>query len=151
MTDKIPNELYKQILENMPICCVDIVVSHEGKVLLIHRKEEPAKDKWWVVGGRILKGEKLVDAVKRKVREETGLNVEIKKRVGTYELIFERENSLDARKGTHAIAIVYLVKLLEGQSIKLDETSLNYRWIDNIEEDLDDYIKKVLKDSGVFN
>jgi len=59
MSNKISNELYDQILENIPICCVDIIVSHNGKVLLIHRKEEPAKDKWWVVGGRILKGENL--------------------------------------------------------------------------------------------
>lgn len=57
----------------------------------------------------------------------------------------------DLKTGTNAIAVNYLVTLLEEQEIKIDNTSLNYRWIDKIEEDLDPYIKTILKDSGVFD
>ena len=32
----------------------------------------------------------------------------------------------------------------------MDETHSKYEWIDRIEEDLDPYVKKVIKDSGVF-
>lgn len=147
----IPAELYKQILENIPIPCVDIVIFHKGKVLLVYRKEEPAKGKWWIPGGRIHKNEKLTDAVIRKVKEETNLKVRIEKQIGGYEYMSDRGIYNDLKTGTNAIAVNYLVTLLEEQEIKIDNTSLNYRWIDKIEEDLDPYIKTILKDSGVFD
>ncbi len=151
ISKKIPEEIYEQILENIPICCVDVIIHDNKRVLLVQRDEEPAKDEWWVIGGRILKGERFEDAVKRKIKEEVGLNGEIEKRIGTYELIFDKGNSNDARKGTHAVAVVYLAKLFEERKIELDETSRNYKWIGEIEESLHPYLKKVLKDSKVFD
>ena len=144
MPGLIPTELYRQILENMPISCVDIVIFHKGKVLLVYRKEEPAKGKWWVPGGRIHKNEKLNDAVTRKVKEETNLDVIIEKQIGGYEYMSDK-GIYDLKTGTHAVTVNYLVTPLEGQEIKVDETSSDYRWIDKIEESLDPYIKKILK------
>ncbi len=69
MNAKIPEEEYKKILENMPICCVNLVIAHNNKVLLIRRKNEPEKNKWWIPGGRIYKNEKLKDAAIRKAKE----------------------------------------------------------------------------------
>jgi len=31
----------------MPICCMDLVVHHKGKVLLVKRGTDPEKGKWW--------------------------------------------------------------------------------------------------------
>lgn len=149
---KILDDLYKEIIENMPFCCVDIVIHDAGKVLLVYRKDEPAKNQWWVPGGRIYKNEKLIDAVKRKVKEETGLDVEIEKRIGVYEFTSDKSLYPDVKSGTHAIAIVYLVRpIKKDQKIEIDSTSENFKWIDKIEENLAPYIKKILKDSEVIN
>ena len=42
----IPADEYKHILDIMPIPAVDLVVVHEGKVLLVKRTNEPEKGKW---------------------------------------------------------------------------------------------------------
>ncbi len=45
---KIPSHEYLLILEKMPVPCVDVVVFHEGKFLVVFRKEG---QRWWVPGG----------------------------------------------------------------------------------------------------
>jgi len=84
----IPAGLYKKIVSLMPICCVDLVFWSEGKVHLFKRAYAPAKDKWWVAGGRILKGEKIKDAVARKAKEDIGVDVKIRKMIGVYDTFF---------------------------------------------------------------
>jgi colanic acid biosynthesis protein WcaH len=47
----IPQELYNQILINMPIACVDIALVSHGRVLLVKRKDAPAQGEWSLVDG----------------------------------------------------------------------------------------------------
>jgi len=150
MQNLIPIELYEKIMENMPVFCVDIIISQDKKVLLVKRENEPCKDQWWVPGGRLYKNEKTCDAAIRKAKEETNLDVEIIKQVGFYELML-KEAIPKVKTGTHNPVIVYLLKTKSSQEIHLDEQSSNYKWINKIEPDMHDYLKKILKDSGVFN
>ncbi len=69
----IPEPLYAQIKQNIPIPCVDLLVTHKGRLLLMKRKNTPAKGKWFSPGGRIYKNETIENAVKRVLFEETGL------------------------------------------------------------------------------
>lgn len=140
---------YKNIIKNMPLCTVDLVIYHNKKVLLIFRKDEPAKDQWWTVGGRIYKNEKLAHAVIRKAYEEVGLNVEIEREIGHYELFFDKSNFDDVK--SHFITLAFLVKPIKGDfKIKVDKPSYSYKWIDRIDDSLHPWIKKVLNDSGIF-
>lgn len=86
----IPNKLYKKIVELVPILCVDVILTYKDQYLLVKRATEPLKDEWWIVGGRALKGEKTIDAARRKCKEEVGLNVSQLKMVGVYEDSYER-------------------------------------------------------------
>jgi len=55
----IQENLYKKILEYLPILCVDVIIKDlNGSILLIKRNNEPLKGEWWVIGGRVLHGEK---------------------------------------------------------------------------------------------
>jgi len=150
MNEKIPDELYEKILNNMPLFCVDIVVHSNGKVLLVKRKEKPAQDEWWVPGGRLLKGEKLTDAVKRKINEEVGLKIVSNsiEHVGMQEF-FSKDGIYD-NLDFHAVAAIYKVEVCE-EDVNLDETSSKYKWITEIDPNLHEYVQKALKDSGVFN
>ena len=67
----IPQDLYNEILSTMPIICVDGIIQKGGETLLLLRDNEPEKGKWWFPGGRVLKGERLEDAINRKIKEET--------------------------------------------------------------------------------
>jgi ADP-ribose pyrophosphatase YjhB (NUDIX family) len=46
-------------------------------VLLAKRGQEPAKGTWSLPGGAVELGEKLIDALKREIREEIGIEIEV--------------------------------------------------------------------------
>jgi len=150
MSSFIPEKLYKEILEHMPIPCIDFVFYHKGKVLLTYRTQEPEKGRWWVQGGRIFKHETLEEALQRIAKREIGSEVKIIRKMGGYEYHSDKAN-FGVNSGTHCIVVVYLVKPLKDNfEVFMDETHSNYKWINYIEDDLDPYVKEVIQDSGVF-
>jgi 8-oxo-dGTP diphosphatase len=62
---------------HMVRCVGAVVHDHRGRLLLIRRATEPGRGLWSIPGGRILPGETDADAVRREMREETGLLVEV--------------------------------------------------------------------------
>ena len=67
MTTSIPREEYLNIIKNTQINSVDMIIfNNEGEVLLGKRNNEPAKNTWFVPGGKIQKFETLEQATKRK-------------------------------------------------------------------------------------
>ena len=55
---------------------VNCIITANGKVLLVQQnRPEDVKGKWSVPGGKVDKEETFEEAVKREVKEETGLNV----------------------------------------------------------------------------
>ena len=58
-----------------PVVGVGAVVVRDGRALIIKRGHEPRKGEWSLPGGLVNLGESLVDAVRREVKEETGLDV----------------------------------------------------------------------------
>ena len=151
LVERIREEMYTQILENMPIPCVDVIVHNENAVLLVKRNNKPAKGEWWPPGGRVFKNEKLEDGAIRKVLEETGLDVKIERQTGTYETMFEEGPLEELRGGVHTINTCYLAKCIGGSFVKLDKTSSDYRWFEKIEDNLPDYTKMILRDSRFFD
>jgi 8-oxo-dGTP diphosphatase len=69
-----------------PQIAVGAVVLHDGGLLMVRRGREPAKGLWTIPGGRVEHGEYLADALKREVREETGLDIEVKELLGILEV-----------------------------------------------------------------
>lgn len=128
----IPSDLYKTIVDLMPILCVDIVLKYNGKYLLVKRTKEPLKDQWWVPGGRVLKGETITDAARRKIKEELGVEAEILKVLGYFEDKF-RENEFGLESGIHTVSIVFLVKPLS-LDFKLDNQSSSWKFVNALPE-----------------
>lgn len=60
-----------------PMVCVDMLVlrksSHQHKILLIKRLNEPFKDQWAFPGGFIEMDEDLIESAYRELEEETGI------------------------------------------------------------------------------
>lgn len=130
----IPKEQYTQIIEVLPILCVDIIIQNlQGEFLLIKRANEPLKDQWWVIGGRVLKGETLEKAAIRKVEEEVGLKITDVKLVGYYEDADET-NPFGLHTLLHSVSVVFLAVIDNHQNIKLDNQSSDWKYSKELPE-----------------
>ncbi|AAL81714.1 NUDIX hydrolase [Pyrococcus furiosus DSM 3638] len=63
---------------------VDIVIIHNGNIVLIERKNDPYKGYLALPGGFVEYGEKVEEAAIREAKEETGLDVKLLRVVGVY-------------------------------------------------------------------
>jgi colanic acid biosynthesis protein WcaH len=141
MTSEIEKKLYHKILQNMPIACVDVVIRDEKGILLVKRRDPPAKGQWWIPGGRVLKGEKLADAAHRKALQEVGLNCRVRNIIHTAETIFP-----DGPKGipVHSINTVFLLDNPVGV-INLDSTCSECMWVKAVPQGLHKYVRDCLR------
>lgn len=142
----LPPEIYEQIHRHVPILCVDGIIVKQNSFLLVKRLNKPAQGQWWFPGGRVFKGEHVSEAICRKIKEETGLDVSITKDLGYKETLFP-----DGPFGgpTHTVNIIFLctVDAPEAQ-IQIDEQSESYEWYTQIDPDWDPYVKELLQLAG---
>lgn len=147
----IRKELYHIILESLPIPCVDLLIKNQkGEILLVKRRNEPAKDKWWVPGGRVLHGERRIDAAKRKLNEECGLGGNAFREIGSFEFIFNTPEN----KTYHNIATLFEVEIDNEATVMLDEQSDGYCWKaaeEWLKISLDEFVKDMLQKKRKWN
>lgn len=68
------------------------VVFKENKVLLVLRGKPPAEKQWSIPGGCVELGETLQEAAEREIAEETGIVIQAKKPIYTFDVIERDEN-----------------------------------------------------------
>jgi colanic acid biosynthesis protein WcaH len=128
----IPEKDYAQIMEVLPILCVDIVVQNsKNEYLLIQRANEPLQDQWWVIGGRVHKGETLEQAAIRKVKEEVGLIIRNVSPIGYYEDVSEI-NPFGLQFPQHSVSVVFSAMIEGDQCVILDYQSKNWKFSENL-------------------
>jgi len=85
-----------------PTPTVDIIIEmNEGEIVLILRKNEPLG--WAIPGGFVDYGESLEEAAVREAKEETSLDVTLKKQMHTY-------SKPDRDPRHHTISTVYIAR-----------------------------------------
>lgn len=116
----IESSVYEIIKKSMPIPCVDlIVIDRNGNILMLLRKNDPAKGQWWFPGGRVLFNETRVDTACRKLKEECGLEATQIREIGTKDLILTNSDGTLS----HAITTVYAV-FADGEIILDDQSQI---------------------------
>jgi len=123
----IPEPTYKTIIDNSVNVCVDVCLRYENRYLLIKRNEEPMKNIYWPIGGRISKGEKAEEAARRKIKEEIGIDfTEELRPIGYYEDTYDVSSF--GKMSYSTISIVWFGYLSKEQveNIQLDYTSDSY-------------------------
>jgi len=63
---------------------VAVVEFADERILIVKRRTVPFKGYWALPGGRVEAGESVEEAIVREVKEETGLDVEIVRKIGEY-------------------------------------------------------------------
>jgi 8-oxo-dGTP diphosphatase len=91
--------LFVAVMPRNPRPTVDVVIEVAGGIVLIRRRNPP--EGWAIPGGFVDDGERVEDAARREMREETGLEVELLDVLGVYS-----DPARDPRG--HTISTVYV-------------------------------------------
>lgn len=103
-----------------PIPGVGALIIQNDRVLLVQRGREPMKGYWSLPGGAVETGERLHDALRREVREETGLEIEIVHLIEVFERIMPAP---DGRAEYHYILMDYICRPAGGILMAADDAS----------------------------
>lgn len=107
-----------------PVVGVGAVVVAEDRALIVRRAHEPRQGEWSLPGGRVELGETLLDAVRREIREETGLDVE----VGPIVEVFDRIHLVDDRVRYHFVIVDYLCRPVGG-ALQAGDDATAVAWV----------------------
>jgi mutator protein MutT len=107
-------------MKKRPILGVGAIIIESGRIVLVERGHEPLKGYWSLPGGAVEMGEKLVEAVRREVLEETGLEIEP---ISLFE-IFERITA-----EYHYVVADYLCRVKGGQ-LKAGDDASQAQWVE---------------------
>ncbi len=108
-----------------PFLAVGAVIVRDGQVLLAQRGKAPSHGLWSVPGGAVEVGEHVKDAVRREVREECGVEIDV---TDVHE-VFERiVRDAEGRVQYHYVILDYLARWTSGEPGASDEV-LESRWV----------------------
>ena len=109
-----------------PFLAVSAVIVRDGRVLIVRRARAPAKQIYTLPGGVVEAGETLPEAVRREIREETGLEIEPVALAGHREFILRDD---DKRVSRHFVILSFASRWITGEPVLNDELE-EARWID---------------------
>lgn len=108
-----------------PILAVSAAIMRDGKVLAVRRARKPAINLYTMPGGVVEVGETLHEAVKREVREETGLDIWPVALAGHREAIMRDAQGQVER---HFIIMCFAARWRAGEVV-LNEELDDARWL----------------------
>jgi 8-oxo-dGTP diphosphatase len=94
-----------------PVVGVGGVVIVDGRALLIRRGNPPLEGEWSIPGGTLEVGETLLDAVRRELAEETGIEVRVGELIEVFERIFADG---EGHPKYHFVIVDYLCEATRG-------------------------------------
>lgn len=117
-----------------------VIRNQDGKFLIMREGE-----RWQAVGGRLEKGEKLEDGLRRETEEETGItDLEVGKAIHVDEWFSKPEGELK-----HIVAIFFLCET-RGNEVTLSSEHQEFAWV--TPDELEDYetLEKEIKQAIIL-
>lgn len=129
----LDNATFLTVIDLVPLFAMDLVVMNEhDEILLGKRLNRPAKNFWFVPGGRVYKNESLKQAFKRLTLDELGLEVEMQKTrlLGIFEHFYE-DNVFGEGVSTHYINAPHFFRIKKAELVDLPLGSQHesYQWL----------------------
>jgi colanic acid biosynthesis protein WcaH len=119
------------VIRLAPLIAIDLIIRNARQdALLGLRKNEPAKDCYFVPGGMILKNERLEDAFARLVKNETdhAASFDDARLIGVYEHFYDTNRSGNGGYGTHYVVLGYEYSWSTAAVPKPDDQHSELRW-----------------------
>jgi len=148
----LDNKTFKTVIASTPLIAIDLIVVNDKKeILLGKRLNQPAKDFWFVPGGRVLKNETLASAFTRLTLIELGKEIELKQAqlLGVFEHFYQ-ESVFGDQQSTHYVNAAHVIKIGKDElsELPIGEQHGSYSWhgIDGIKNspDVHKYTKEYI-------
>ena len=136
--------MMKREYPEYPIVGVSAVIFVDKAVLLVRRKQEPAKGQWSLPGGAVELGEGILEALARELQEELSVKIAVGGLVGVFDKIFlDRKNQVQY----HYVVVDYWGWLVEGDPTPASDVSETLLVsLDGLEEfDVDQELKETIR------
>jgi colanic acid biosynthesis protein WcaH len=133
---ELDDEAFSSIVRFAPLVSIDLIVrDSDRKVLVGVRNNEPAKNFYFVPGGRVRKDETLETAFARIVAAETGFDADFKhaRFLGVYQHMYPSNRFGDPGYGTHYVVLAYELNLSRRPAVVLDSQHRTAKWMDEAE------------------
>lgn len=101
--------------------CVVIANEMQPKVLLVERGNEPFKGCWAIPGGFMNMDETAEQCAIRELKEETGLEVEVVRQIGTY-------SKVDRDPRGRTISVAYLAVIDTEEDVRGQDDAAKAKW-----------------------
>jgi ADP-ribose pyrophosphatase YjhB (NUDIX family) len=118
---------------SQPVVGVGAVVVRDGRALIIKRAHEPRKGEWSLPGGLLELGESLTDAVRREIKEETSLEIEVGPIIETFDRVHRDD---EGRVRYHFVIVDFVCWSGEGDAVAGSDAD-SVAWITSTQ--IDDY------------
>jgi ADP-ribose pyrophosphatase YjhB (NUDIX family) len=144
---KMEKKDYSNAHASLCIPCHDVFIQYDEGILLVVRDNLPLKGELWPIGGRIERGMKTEDSLRKKVREESGLELEEIKFLGVART-FLATSPFEHGKGTDTLSLTFFAK---GKGkITLDKLHKNPKIINlkeykKIKNELHPYVREFME------
>src|SRR3989338_11686814 len=112
--------------------CGALIVNDRGETLLLKRKSRNEIGKWCKPGGTVEYGETVEDAVRREIKEEFGVEIELLEPLGFTNLFLPEEKE-------HWVAFHYLARIVKGEPKNMEPEKIEeIRWfpLDKLPENI---------------
>lgn len=127
----------KNVIKFAPLVTIDLCITDNNLILLGKRLNPPAKDTFFVPGGRIRKSETINNALDRIIFEETGRKIIDKKDLkflGIYEHFYENNFLGNNDFKTHIVVIAYNIEI--SNLTEIDQSFSNQQHLEDIWHDM---------------
>lgn len=126
----LSNDDFQRLIAIAPLVSIDIVALNDADEVLVGlRRNSPARDYWFVPGGRIRKGESIESAFGRVTQDEFNrpLTYANSRLLGVYDHFYE-DSVFDQGESTHYVTITFLSRI--ATHLTLPEVQhCAYRWV----------------------
>jgi colanic acid biosynthesis protein WcaH len=124
---------FLDVIRLTPLVSIDLIVNDGNRhVLLGQRRNRPARDTWFVPGGRVTKGETLDAAFTRVVRDELGIasmQRSSSRLYGVFEHCYEDNFAGVPGIDTHYVVLAYSITLNGSVPIGRFDQHSGYKWL----------------------
>ncbi|XP_055377782.1 8-oxo-dGDP phosphatase NUDT18 [Condylostylus longicornis] len=120
-----PSDYVPVLGKSVTIIVACVIINEYDEILMMQEAKQSCAGKWYLPAGRMEKGETVIEAARREVFEETGLNVNVTTILG-----------LEAAGGSW-FRFVLTGEITGGQlktPAQADKESLQAKWIQNVQE-----------------